>query len=75
MYAATRLSNRGAAGIGRQIVRAFAANGAKVFVCDINAKGLENLARGIPRLATKVCDISNRGKSISGQMLPIDNDI
>jgi NAD(P)-dependent dehydrogenase (short-subunit alcohol dehydrogenase family) len=33
----------GAAGIGREIARAFAANGAKVFVCDIDVKMLEAL--------------------------------
>jgi len=31
----------GAAGIGREIARAFAANGAKVFVCDIDGKALD----------------------------------
>jgi NAD(P)-dependent dehydrogenase (short-subunit alcohol dehydrogenase family) len=29
------LVTAGAAGIGREIARAFAANGAKVFVCDV----------------------------------------
>jgi NAD(P)-dependent dehydrogenase (short-subunit alcohol dehydrogenase family) len=32
------LVTAGASGIGRAIARAFAANGAKVFVCDIDAK-------------------------------------
>jgi NAD(P)-dependent dehydrogenase (short-subunit alcohol dehydrogenase family) len=36
----------GASGIGREIVRAFGANGAKVFVCDIDSKALEALAIG-----------------------------
>jgi short-subunit dehydrogenase involved in D-alanine esterification of teichoic acids len=47
----------GASGIGRESARAFAANGAKVFVCDIDAKGLDDLAHVIPGLATGVCDV------------------
>ncbi len=54
------LVTAGASGIGREIVRAFAAQGAKVFVCDIDAKGLDNLAQEIPGLATMVCDLSKR---------------
>ncbi|MDB6060993.1 MAG: Oxidoreductase, short chain dehydrogenase/reductase family protein [Verrucomicrobiaceae bacterium] len=48
----------GASGIGREIARAFAAQGANVFVCDIDASGLDNLAAEIPGLATQVCDVS-----------------
>src|SRR3954471_22645424 len=54
------LVTAGASGIGRAIARAFAANGAKVFVCDIDVEGLDDLAREIPGLAIKVCDVSNR---------------
>jgi NAD(P)-dependent dehydrogenase (short-subunit alcohol dehydrogenase family) len=54
------LVTAGASGIGREIVRAFAAQGAKVFVCDIDGPGLDSLAKEIPGLATKVCDISKR---------------
>src|SRR3954469_9860878 len=54
------LVTAGASGIGLAIARAFAANGAKVFVCDIDAEGLDDLAREIPGLATKVCDVSDR---------------
>jgi NAD(P)-dependent dehydrogenase (short-subunit alcohol dehydrogenase family) len=50
----------GAAGIGREIVRAFAAQGASVFVCDIDAAGLQMLAQEIPGLITRVCDMSKR---------------
>ena|ERR1700680_5105807 len=50
----------GASGIGREIVRAFVANGAKVFVCDIDGKGLEILAQELPGLTTKICDVSKR---------------
>jgi NAD(P)-dependent dehydrogenase (short-subunit alcohol dehydrogenase family) len=54
------LVTAGASGIGREIARAFAANGAKVFVCDIGAKGLDDLVQEIPGAATAVCDISKR---------------
>jgi NAD(P)-dependent dehydrogenase (short-subunit alcohol dehydrogenase family) len=54
------LVTAGASGIGREIARAFAANGAKVFVCDIDAKGLDSLVQEIPGVVTTVCDISKR---------------
>jgi NAD(P)-dependent dehydrogenase (short-subunit alcohol dehydrogenase family) len=54
------LITAGAGGIGREIARAFAANGAKVFVCDINAEGLKTLAQEIEDLTTTLCDISKR---------------
>lgn len=50
----------GAAGIGREIARVFAARGAKVFVCDINVKMLEALAQEIKGMVTGVCDVSKR---------------
>ncbi|HEU0150184.1 MAG TPA: SDR family oxidoreductase, partial [Bradyrhizobium sp.] len=49
-----------ASGIGREIARAFAANGADVFVCDLNAAGLDDVAKEIPGLKTGVCDVSKR---------------
>jgi NAD(P)-dependent dehydrogenase (short-subunit alcohol dehydrogenase family) len=54
------LITAGAAGIGREFARAFTANGAKVFVCDIDAKGLEALAKEIPGLIAKPCDMASR---------------
>jgi len=54
------LVTAGAAGIGREIARAFAATGAKVFVCDIDAAGLQRLAQEIPGVLTATCDIANR---------------
>jgi NAD(P)-dependent dehydrogenase (short-subunit alcohol dehydrogenase family) len=54
------LVTAGAAGIGREIVRAFAANGAKVFVCDIDSKALDALAQEVKGLVIKTCDISKR---------------
>src|SRR5688572_5776484 len=54
------LITAGAAGIGREIARAFAATGAKVFVCDIDAAGLERLAQEIPGVITATCDVADR---------------
>ena len=54
------LVTAGASGIGREIAKAFAANGAKVFVCDIDAKGLDALKGETPGLTTGVCDVSKR---------------
>lgn len=54
------LVTAGASGIGREIAHAFAANGAKVFVCDIDAPALDRLVQEIPNVVTKVCDISKR---------------
>lgn len=55
------LITAGASGIGLEIARAFAANGAKVFVSDIDANGLDALSREIAGSTTKVCDNSKRG--------------
>jgi len=56
------LVTAGAAGIGREIVRAFAAGGAAVFVCDIDAQALRALAGEIVGLKTGVCDVSRRNE-------------
>ena len=58
------LITAGASGIGREIARAFASNGAKVFVCDIDAAALDEFAEEIMGLGTNVCDISN-GKTLT----------
>jgi NAD(P)-dependent dehydrogenase (short-subunit alcohol dehydrogenase family) len=54
------LITAGAAGIGKEIARAFAANGATVCVCDIDVKALDTAAKDIPGLKTIVCDVSKR---------------
>jgi NAD(P)-dependent dehydrogenase (short-subunit alcohol dehydrogenase family) len=54
------LVTAGASGIGREIVRAFCANGAEVFVCDIDPIALEALGAEMPEVNTGVCDISSR---------------
>ena len=50
----------GASGIGREIVRGFANNGAKVFVIDVDANGLSALAAESPNIETAVCDMGSR---------------
>jgi NAD(P)-dependent dehydrogenase (short-subunit alcohol dehydrogenase family) len=55
------LVTAGAAGIGRAIVQAFAAAGAKVHVCDLDAAALTELRAQLPGVSTSVCDIGNRG--------------
>lgn len=54
------LVTAGASGIGREIARAFSANGARVFVCDLDRASLDALSQEIPALSVAVCDISNR---------------
>lgn len=56
------LVTAGASGIGREIVRAFAAGGARVFVCDIDAQALTALAGEIPAVTVGICDVSKRAE-------------
>jgi NAD(P)-dependent dehydrogenase (short-subunit alcohol dehydrogenase family) len=52
------LVTAGAAGIGLEIVKAFTATGATVFVCDVNEQALEELKRQVPDVLTHTCDVS-----------------
>src|SRR6478735_4357203 len=54
------LVTAGGAGIGLEIVKAFAASGATVFVCDVNETALKQLEQNVAGVATKVCDIAKR---------------
>lgn len=54
------LVTAGASGIGREIASAFAASGASVFVCDIDAKALTVIAAEVRGLKTGICDVSKR---------------
>jgi NAD(P)-dependent dehydrogenase (short-subunit alcohol dehydrogenase family) len=56
------LITAGAAGIGREFARAFAANGGKVFVCDVDEGALAALAKEIPGLTARRCDMSQRAE-------------
>ena len=49
----------GATGIGLPIVGSFAPAGAKVFVCDVQAASLDQLARELPEVGRCVADVSN----------------
>jgi NAD(P)-dependent dehydrogenase (short-subunit alcohol dehydrogenase family) len=54
------LVTAGAAGIGRAIVQAFAAAGAKVHVCDLDTAALATLRASVPGVTTSACDIGDR---------------
>jgi NAD(P)-dependent dehydrogenase (short-subunit alcohol dehydrogenase family) len=54
------LVTAGAAGIGREIVRAFYRGGAAVYTCDVDGPGLAALADELPGLHTSVCDVADR---------------
>jgi NAD(P)-dependent dehydrogenase (short-subunit alcohol dehydrogenase family) len=54
------LVTAGAGGIGRAIAMAFAAAGARVHACDIDAAALSDLAARGLGITTSVCDIADR---------------
>lgn len=56
------LVTAGASGIGREIARAFAAGGARLFVCDIDEAALEALKKELPAVDTMRCDVSKRAE-------------
>jgi NAD(P)-dependent dehydrogenase (short-subunit alcohol dehydrogenase family) len=51
----------GASGIGRAIVGRFRAAGARVAVCDVDARLLSQLAAADPEIFTKVVDVADEG--------------
>ncbi|MCD6680566.1 MAG: SDR family oxidoreductase [Burkholderiaceae bacterium] len=57
------LVTAGASGIGREIARAFAASGARVFVCDIDEAALAALVTDSPGIGTTRCDVSKRAEN------------
>jgi len=56
------LITAGAAGIGREFAHAFTAKGAKVFVCDIDDKALAAIAKEIPGIIARRCDMASRAE-------------
>ena len=51
-----------AAGIGLATAQAFAAAGAKVFICDVDAQQLASTLGGEPQLAGTLCDVSDEAQ-------------
>jgi NAD(P)-dependent dehydrogenase (short-subunit alcohol dehydrogenase family) len=52
----------GGAGIGLAIARAFAREGAKVHVCDVDAQARARLGASDPAITTSLCDVSDRSQ-------------
>ncbi|KAF1066714.1 SDR family oxidoreductase [Variovorax sp.] len=53
------LITAGASGIGLEIVRAFAAAGARVFACDVQAESLDRLSTELPEVGSCLADVSS----------------
>lgn len=53
------LVTAGAAGIGRIVARGFAAEGAKVLACDVDAKALADFARENQSVRTMIADVAD----------------
>ena len=54
------LITAGAGGIGREIARAFTAQGGKVYVCDIDEAALTAIRKEIPGITAAHCDMASR---------------
>ena len=54
------LVTAGASGIGREVARAFVADGAKVHVCDVDAVALQRLAGSDPQITRTQADVADR---------------
>ena len=52
----------GAAGIGREIARTFAREGAKVHVCDVDRDAIAALAKSDPAIGATACDVADRAQ-------------
>jgi NAD(P)-dependent dehydrogenase (short-subunit alcohol dehydrogenase family) len=54
------LVTAGAGGIGREIARAFAEEGARVHVCDVDEEALAELGRSDPAIGRSLTDVGDR---------------
>lgn len=54
------LVTAGAGGIGLEVARAFAREGAKVFVCDVDLAALEAMKTSDPAIKGVICDVADR---------------
>jgi NAD(P)-dependent dehydrogenase (short-subunit alcohol dehydrogenase family) len=54
------LLTAGAGGIGLAIARAFHAEGARVYICDIDEAALARAAAELPGLMTRLCNVADR---------------
>ena len=54
------LVTAGAGGIGLETARSFVAEGARVHVCDVDAKALRALAKSDPKITRSKADVSDR---------------
>ena len=54
------LITAGAGGIGLETARAFAREGAKVFVCDVDVAALEAMKTSDPAIKGVICDVADR---------------
>ena len=52
----------GAAGIGLEIARTFAAEGANVHVCDVDREAIGRLAQSDPAIGATECDVADRAQ-------------
>lgn len=54
------LITAGASGIGLAVAKAFHAQGARVYICDIDQVGMDNAAKSMPGLLMSHCQIGDR---------------
>ncbi len=54
------LITAGAGGIGREIAKAFTAQGAKIYVCDLDEAALTAIRKDIPGITAAHCDMASR---------------